>query len=350
MEAAGALAPAAAALQDHSFRTVTILDPPALPMSMHHPRPAPIAVSRYLQLASLAALAIVAACAQPPGERDGNVRGAATVSEHFAAAEAAPVERSSFSDARAMGEAEVTFFYVPSSGFAYRDAAGDLTGVTVELLRDFARYAAAEHGIALTVEWMEEERWADFYGYVRDSRGGAFGIGNVTITEDRRDELAFSPPYLNNVAVLVTHEDVPELSSLEEIGTAFRNLTALPYPGTLHETRLHAIGDRHLPDMPTRPVASNDELVSLLASGEGYFGYIDVYNYWRAREAGEPLRRHPVGDDASETFGVIMPHGSDWAPVMESFFQTGGGYAESRRFRALLREHLGDELASLLAG
>jgi ABC-type amino acid transport substrate-binding protein len=263
---------------------------------------------------------------------------------------AGPVTATTFAEAREAGHADITFFHVPSSGFAYRGDDGELTGVTVELLRDFARYAAAEHGIALSVEWVEEERWADFYGYVRDSSGGAFGIGNVTITDARREELAFSPPYLNNVAVLVTHENVPELSSLDEIGTAFRNLTALPYPGTLHETRLHAIRDRHLPEMPTRPVASNDELVSLLASGEGYFGYIDVYNYWRAREAGQPLRRHSVGDDASETFGVIMPHGSDWAPVMEAFFATGGGYVESRRFRALMREHLGQELASLLAG
>jgi hypothetical protein len=315
-------------------------DAVSLPSLLAHP---------LLRYAALAAFLAATACAPPEGA-DANRRAAATVSERMAADQAGPVTATTFAEARSTGEANLTFFHVPSSGFAYRGDDGELTGVTVELLRDFARYAAAEHGIALSVEWVEEERWADFYGYVRDSSGGAFGVGNVTITDPRRDELAFSPPYLNNVAVLVTHENVPELSSLEEIGTAFRGLTALPYPGTLHEVRLEAIRDRHLPEMPTRPVASNDELVSLLASGEGYFGYIDVYNYWRAREAGQPLRRHPVGDDASETFGVIMPHGSDWAPVMEAFFATGGGYVESPRFRALMREHLGDELASLLAG
>lgn len=85
--------------------------------------------------------------------------------------------------------------------------------------------------------------------------------------------------------------------------------------------------------MPTRPVASTDELVSLVASDAGYFGYIDVYDYWRARQAGQPLRRHPVGDDDSGTFGVILPRGSDWTPVMEAFFQAGGGYARCARFR-----------------
>lgn len=89
---------------------------------------------------------------------------------------------------------------------------------------------------------------------------------------------------------------------MEQIGDAFAHLTALPYPGTLHEARLHRIRDAHFPGMPLQPVASNDELVDRLASDGAYFGYIDGYNYWRAAGAGRPLRRHPVGDDGSEEF------------------------------------------------
>jgi ABC-type amino acid transport substrate-binding protein len=261
-----------------------------------------------------------------------------------------PMSAPSFREAQAAGEARVVLFYVPSSGFAYEGDDGRLTGVTVELLRDFARFVSDTHGIDLHLEWLAEERWADFYSYVRASEGGVFGIGNVTITEPRREEIAFSPPYLNNVAVLVTHAQLAELGGMDEIPDAFRGLTALPYPGTLHQDRLEAIRARWLPDMPVRPVASNDELVSLLGSDPRYFGYMDVYNYWRARGAGQPLRRHTIGDDASETFGVILPHGSDWTPVMDAFFQADGGYADSDRFRGLLRTHLGEELATLLTG
>jgi ABC-type amino acid transport substrate-binding protein len=295
---------------------------------------------------------LAAAACEPPPDVDGTRdhprdRGSDRVAEITVTGPAGPVSAPTFAEARAAGEATITFFFVPASGFAYRDDDGRLTGVTVELLRDFAHHVADTHDMDLRVEWMEEERWADFYGYVRDSEGGAFGIGNVTITEPRRDELDFSPPYLNNIAVLVTHEDVPELRSMDDIPAAFQGLTALPYPGTLHEDRLEVIRDRWLPDMPAHPVASNDELVSLLARG-GHFGYIDVYNYWRARQAGQPLRRHPVGDDASEAFGVILPSGSDWTPVMDRFFAHGDGYIRSQRFQDRLRHHLGDELAELL--
>jgi ABC-type amino acid transport substrate-binding protein len=302
----------------------------------------------HLRRSGVAVLAALAAsCAARP-EADGTRN--RTVVEREVQAAAGPIYGTSFGEARRAGRGQITFFYVPASGFAYRDDMGTLTGVTVELLRDFARYAADTHGIELEVAWKEEARWSDFYRHVRDSEGGVFGIGNVTITEERQDEVDFSPPYLHNVAVLVTHERVPELRSMADIGNAFRGLTALPFPGTLHETRLDALRERHLPGLPMRPVASNDEIVALLASDPGYFAYLDVYNYHRARQAGLPLRRHPAGDDASESFGIILPRGSDWMPVLEAFFRAEGGYTRSAWYREHMRRHLGEELASLLGG
>jgi hypothetical protein len=258
------------------------------------------------------------------------------------------LEAPTFAQARETGEATLRVIYVPSSGFAGRGDDGRLTGVTVELLRRFGGWVEEAHGIDVEMEFVEEPLWATFYQRVRHSRGGVFGIGNVTITEPRRDELAFSPPYLSNVATLMTHADVPELESMEALGQAFTGMRGLRYPGTLHEQRLNELRRDWFPGLQTVPVESNDELVEMTASGEGYFGYIDIYNYWRAVERGMPLRRHPVADDASEEFGVIMPRGADWAPVMEAFFQAHDGVQASPWYRALLMEHLGEELATLL--
>jgi ABC-type amino acid transport substrate-binding protein len=258
------------------------------------------------------------------------------------------LEAPTFAQAREGGEATLRVIYVPSSGFAGRDEDDRLTGVTVELLRRFGDWVEEAHGIDVEMEFVEEPLWAVFYQRVRHSRGGVFGIGNVTITEPRRDELAFSPPYLSNVATLMTHADVPELEAMDEVAEAFAGMRGLSYPGTLHEQRLNELRRDRFPELQTVPVESNDELVEMTASGEGYFGYIDIYNFWRAVERGMPLRRHPVADDASEEFGVIMPRGSDWAPVMEAFFRAHDGVQESAWYRALLAEHLGEELATLL--
>ncbi len=260
------------------------------------------------------------------------------------------LQGTSFQGARESGEAHLPVLYVSSSGFAEDDGSGGVTGVTAELVKAFGRFVQDAHGIDVTLEFIEEPRWATFYERVKSSQGGVFGLGNVTITETRRQELAFSPPYLNNVATLITHEGVAELGSLQEIAEAFVDLTGLLYPGTLHEERLEALRENHYPDMRTASVETNYELVGRVASGEGYFGYIDIYNFWRAVEDGHPLRRHSVADDASEEFGVIMPRDSDWVPVMEQFFATNEGVQGAEWYRELLREHLGEELAGLLDG
>jgi ABC-type amino acid transport substrate-binding protein len=284
---------------------------------------------------------LLAGCAPEPAEGPRDL-------DSGAEAAIRPLQGSSLSGARAAGEAHLVVHYVPSSGFAYPDAAGTLTGVTVDLMRDFGRWLEETHGMQVQLSFVGEERWATFYERVRASEGGVFGIGNVTITEARRDEVDFSPPYMSNVAILMTHEDVPELTAMDAIGEAFEGLVGLTYPGTLHQARVEAIRREHFPDLATVDVASNDELVGRVASGEGYFGYVDIYNYWRALERGAPLRHHPVGDDASETFGVILPRGSDWTPILAEFFEADGPLQEREAFQARLREHLGAELAGLL--
>lgn len=240
------------------------------------------------------------------------------------------------------------YAYVPATGFAYRDADGRLTGVTIELLRDFTAHASTRLGRPIEPCWVEYTDWRVFYAAVSRGDGGVMGVGNVTITEARRAELAFSPPYLHNIAVLVTHEAIPELPAMEEIGGHFDGLTALPFAGTLHAARLEAIAARWMPGMVSREVLSNDVLIDLLAEG-GHFGYVDAYNFWRAVDAGKPLRRHAVGDDGDEAFGVILPLDSDWLPALEAFFRSGDGYIRSERYRGHLRTHLGPALADLLS-
>ncbi len=259
-----------------------------------------------------------------------------------------PLQGPQFEEAVQEGDAVLRVVFVPSSGFAYEGEGGELTGVTVELLRSFARFVEDAHGVDVELEFHREEEWARFYDLVRSSRGGVFGIGNVTITEERREELAFSPPYLRNVATIVTHEDEPELSSMDDVQEVLAHLTGLSYPGTLHEERMETLRRERLPDLRTVEVTSNDELVGRVASGDGYFGYIDIYNYWAAVEEGLPIRRHGAADDASEEFGVIMPLDSDWEPVMEEFFRAHDGILGTEWYGALLGEHLGPELARLL--
>lgn len=244
----------------------------------------------------------------------------------------------------------LTVLYVPAEGFAYTGADGRLTGVTAELMRAFAAWEARETGRPIVLDFVEEPDWRAFYARVRDAEGTVFGLGNVTITEARRAELRFSPPYLHNVAVLVTRDDVPELAHLDEIPERFAGLRGVPFAGTLHEVRLRRLREAYLPEAPLEPATSNAEILARVAEG-GRFAYVDGYNFWRAEAAGAPLRRHAVADDPGETFGVIMPLGNPLAPRLDAFLAgTAGtaGFVASPAYGALLQRHLGPALAAQL--
>ncbi len=238
--------------------------------------------------------------------------------------------------------------YVPAEGFAYRDDEGRLTGVTVELIRDFTAFVCDAHGVDLEVEFEKEEDWRVFYRRVADGGDGLIGFGNVTITEERKNELVFSPPYMNNIASLITHRDAPELKSFDELSSAFEGMKALAFEGTLHEERLEYLVKNHFPNTAIHFAATNDEIVERVGANESYFAYIDLYNYVRAANRGAPIKRHPIGDDSAEQFGYVMPLGTTWDNVIRQYFEHNGGLTSSERYRHIMEKHLGKDLARWL--
>ncbi len=238
--------------------------------------------------------------------------------------------------------------YVPADGFAYKDEKGRLTGVTVELIKDFAVFVYDKYDVALEIEFKQEEDWTVFYNRIVEGGDGLIGFGNVTITNQRKEELIFSPPYMTNIASLITCRDVPELEYFEEISATFEGMNALAFEGTLHESRLRGLVQEYFPTAEIYFANSNDEIVERVSEDCSYFAYIDIYNYIRASQRGMPLKRHSIGDDSAEQFGYIMPLGTTWDEVIDHYFSFGEGLTESDRYRDIMEKHLGSDLAGLL--
>lgn len=246
------------------------------------------------------------------------------------------------------GHGTLTALYVPAEGFAYRDEQGRLTGVTVELIRDLADFVNEKYDVTLKINFEKEKDWSVFYRRIVNGGDGLIGFGNVTITEERKHELVFSPPYMNNIASLITHRDVPELNSFEEMAQEFEGMKALAFEGTLHEKRLRKLVKNHHPAARVEFATSNDEIVERVSAETTYFAYIDLYNYVRASKRGAPVRRHSIGDDSAEQFGYVMPLGTTWDEVIEEYFSHNDGLIESERYRQIMETHLGADLATLL--
>ncbi|RUO34957.1 substrate-binding periplasmic protein [Aliidiomarina soli] len=250
-----------------------------------------------------------------------------------------------FSDARETGQGRLKVLYVPAPGFAYENEEGQLSGVSIAIMNDFKAWFERYHGVRLQLDFVAENDWSQMYQRVANGNGGVFGLGNVTITEQRREQVAFSPAYLHNVAVLITPEEVATIEGDQGLA-ALADLEPVAFAGTLHEVRVGELRDQLQGDTPLQRVDTNQAVIDHVVNG--HYSYIDAYNYHRAIEQGVAIRHHPAFSVEGERFGIIMPKDNDWQSLLTAFFAAEGGYLKTGRYQQVLQEHLGEEVAATL--
>lgn len=252
----------------------------------------------------------------------------------------------SWSQVRANKQGTISLTYVETPAFVYKDASGKLTGICVDIMNDFINWVNTNKGVKLNSKFVGDgSSFQGMYTKVKAGTGGVFGLGNITITEERKREVKFSPPFITNFAILITQNHVLTLSKLEDLPTVFGKLTAYTAKGTLNEKRLLELKQKYFPDMKIVTLETSPDVYQKVFSDPNAFSYLDLAFYLKAVSEKKPVKRHPVGDKAAEQFGFIMPMNSDWLPVMEEFFN---GYINSPQYKTILTKHLGETGIKLL--
>jgi len=255
----------------------------------------------------------------------------------------------SWGQVKQVGQGTIALAYVETPSFVYKDKSGNLTGISVDIMGDFVTWVNENKKVKLQSKFVGDgTSFRGMYDKVKVSTGGVFGLGNITITEERKKEVKFSPPFITNFAILITQGNVPTLAKLEDIPTTFSKLTAYTAKGTLNEKRILELKQKYYPGMKIVTVATSPEAFTKVFNDPNSFTYLDLAFYLEAVQERKSVKRHPVGDVASEKFGFTMPMNSDWGPLFDEFFKANGGYTNSARYREILTRHLGETGVKLL--
>lgn len=254
-----------------------------------------------------------------------------------------------WSQVKASGKGSITMAYVETPGFVYKDKAGKLTGICVDIMNDFIKFVNDTRKVSLESKFAGDgSNFKGMYDNVKTSTGGVFGLGNITITEDRKKEVKFSPPFITNFAILITHNEVPTLTKLDDLSATFTKLTAYTAKGTLNEKRINELKQKYFPEMKITLTSTSPETLSKMVADPNGFAYLDLAFYLDAIQEHKSIKRHPVGDKGAEQFGFVMPLNSDWYPLLDEFFKANGGYTNSTAYKAILTKHLGETGVKLL--
>lgn len=237
--------------------------------------------------------------------------------------------------------------YVETPSFVYKGSDGKLTGICVDVMHDFVDWVSKNKGVKLSSRFVGDgSSFKSMYEKTKSGSGGVVGLGNITITEDRKKEVKFSPPFITNFAILSTQPSVPTLTKLEDIGKTFSNFTAYTAKGTTNEKRVLDLKQKFYPSVKVVSTTTSQEVLEKIFADPSGFGYLDLAFYIEAVQMKKPIKRHPIGDKAAEEFGFIMPMNSDWAPLLDEFFKSG--YTSSKEYRDILIKHLGEAGVKLL--
>lgn len=260
------------------------------------------------------------------------------------------LEGDSWQVVKEQGYGQITVHYLPVGKFSYVNEDGELTGVEIDIFKYFVNYVENSRDVELEVNWVEaKDNFPGFYDNIQKAGNGVFGLGTVSILPERKDNVLFSPPYINNLVVLVSHNSVPELQSLDEADQIFDNMEGIIVPETNVEEWMNEFKRKYMPDLTFKTVSSQLDAIELIKSEDKrYFSYLDLSIFWPQKQNGAPIKRHKVGDLKSDKFGFIMPLESDWKPLIDEFFELGSGFRSNPAYQQILIKHLGPEFANML--
>lgn len=259
----------------------------------------------------------------------------------------AQLKGDTFQQAKTAKTANLIYTFSKTPGFIYSTGNG-YTGICVDIMKKFEGYVKTKYGISIQAKYQlaANDNFTRMLASVKSGNGGVFGLGNITITDARKKMYNFSPAFINNISLIITHNTAPSLTKMEEIATTFKGMTAYTVKGSTNEIEFYRWKKAYFPEMKIAYVGSFSEAVSKVANDTKAFTNVDFTYYLDAIKAKKPVKRHKAGASSSEEFGIIMPKSNDWEPILADFMNSG--FIGSSEYNAILRKHLGESAIKLL--
>lgn len=243
-------------------------------------------------------------------------------------------------------QGKVTMIHLEAPAISYKASSGYVEGICIDIVQEFVNFLQTKKGVKLNVELKQVPNdFGIFMETIKKSKGGVWGIGNITITEERKQTYNFSLAFIRNFSVLISHYSAATLPSLKAMSTYFQDMKAYTVKGTTNEKNILEWKRKYFPNMPIVYVRSSGEVLKRVSQDSRSFTTLDFNYFASAFRAGYNIRRHATGDSSLEEFGIIMPKESDWKPVWDEFLHS---FKASNQYQRILSRHLGYEASEVL--
>lgn len=253
----------------------------------------------------------------------------------------------SWQSARQKGQGAITVLWDEIEPFIYKNDDGKLIGVEYELMEGLKGFVKRHYNVQLAINWKDAGAFENIYPAIRDSKvPGLFATSYFSITEERRREVRFSPPYMPDLNILVTNNSLPAFESDVQFTNSLEGMTGYTQKQTTMEEDILKIRQQYYPGLPIRYNPVNDYgVLKDIAADPHSMGYVPVSIYVVALQKGIKVKRQRLFDVRREGFAVIYPRVSDWEEPINAYFNS----TECRQLVSrLIRTYLGEEVSDII--
>ena len=191
-------------------------------------------------------------------------------------------------------------------------------GFEYDLMTLFFDYVEQKKEVKIHRKYVHSESFKGLYQDVKDNNLD-FAYCFFSITDERKEEVHFSPPYMPNIEVVISNKNLPIVSDSADFSKRFKGATALYIPQTTYEHNVKQLKDA-FPGIKTESIKSSTQLIQKINSTKNYFGFIELQQYFQFQDELTNVLRQNIFLTKREGYGFIFPISSDWKPIVDLFF------------------------------
>ena len=230
--------------------------------------------------------------------------------------------------------------------FLYKNDKGGMIGVEYDLMEGFKGFLRQKYDIDLRINWINTGSFESIMPFIeKSSEKGLFGMSFYSITEERKKKIKFSPPYMPDLNILVSNNNLPVYPTDKALIRDMARMKGFTMKQTTMEDDLLKLQKEYFPALPVYNQSDDYEVLKQISLTRNAFGYVPVSMYVTALQRGVKIKRQRVLAVRREGFAAIYTKTSDWDEAVSEYFNS----AECRVLvSGLIRRYLGPEVADII--
>lgn len=254
-------------------------------------------------------------------------------------------EGDSWATVKSNGAGTLAVIYYEQAGLI-KDENGKPEGLCVEILKDFATFIQTKYQKKLTVKYIGKEPVFTNFLSTTQASDNILGVTNVTITDERKKILKFTPPFISNPVVLLTHKDAPAVANLAELSKKLNGYSAEIIGGSTHVKYINKIKKENWPSLSISYGPSGPEILKKIETNPKLFTILDFTEFVDANRKRLPIKKQNIELGEPEQLAFIMSKKSDWDVIWKEFLTDD--YRKSAKYRKIVSDNLGMAFLSVL--